>query len=220
MALRIKRAVPGRFVKGRFVPNPKGETYRVGVFGPFKRLSQARKKAQQLADYYKRDVDVHSDKKGHAILTAKPSKNPKSKTEKALYKVIRKSGYSRRESKRLAKLNLPYFQTKPSSANPMKVAVTMIKTFHPPRGGVMLSGHRYYVRPKDAEELKKRGLARITHEGKRKRNPVKTKMVKRGAHWFAEMSSGAGTSSARYDTKAEAKKAAAEYRRIHKTGRL
>lgn len=113
MRIQVKRAIPGRFVNGRFVPNPKRST-----------------------------------------------------VEDVLYRKFRKEGYSRSEAKRFAKLNAPYFGAK----NP--------------------------------------------------KSKIRTKVVKRGSHWFAEMSSGAGTSSARYDTKKEAQAAAAEYRRIHKRGRL
>ena len=114
MALRIKKAVPGRFVGGRFVPNPK-----------------------------------------------------KSSIEEVLYRKFRKEGYSRAEAKRFAKINAPYF------------------------GGA-----------------------------KNPKSKIKTKVVKRGAYWFAEMESGGGSSSARYDTKREAQKAVRDYRYIHRTGRF
>lgn len=118
MALRVKKAIPGRYAGGRFIPNPK-----------------------------------------------------KSSIEDVLYRKFRKEGYSRSEAKRAAKINAPFFGGTKNPYNPMKLAVTMLKDFSPARGGLMLAGHRYYVRRSDAEELKRRGLARITHEGKRKRNP-------------------------------------------------
>lgn len=227
MAIRVKRAVPGRLVGGRFVPLAKNPSpgYKAYPTSLLKQLLDA--PSQQVSTRQKKALIRELARRGVAVehlARFYKVKNPKSSVEEVLYRKFRKEGYSRAEAKRFAKINAPYFGGAKTRSNPMKVAVTMLRNFIPVRGDVMLSGQRYYVRRADAEELKRSGIARITHEGKRKRqNPkskLKTKVVKRDGHWFAEMESGGGRSIARYDTKAEAKKAVRDYRYIHRTGRF
>jgi hypothetical protein len=220
MAIRIKRAIPGRLVGSRFIPNPKKSSVEEVLYRKFRKegysRSEAKRYAKLNAPYFGGAKNPSPGYKAYPTSLLKqlldaPPQQVSTRQKKAIIRELRRRGVSVEHLARFYK------------ANPAKVAITMLKGFEPKRGGLMLAGNRYYVSRSDAEELKRRGVARITHEGKRKRNPkskVKTKVVKRGDHWFAELSVGAGTFVARYDTKAEAQKAARDYRATHKRGHI
>lgn len=132
MRLGVKRAVPGRFVKGRFVPNP-----RLPKLGSGKRFERC---VQQ-------EIRKGTAFDPSAVCAARG---------------IRK--YGKKKMGKLAR-----------------------------------AGKKHHHNPK----------------GK-----IKTRVVKRGEHWFMEFESAGGGGSSRYDSKAEAKKAEREYRYIHRTGRF